>query len=193
MAIFLIAGSCSDDDPLVETGGENEVIVTYVTNSPDTGDLINDDIWEGVEVFSLRAGLNELYTNQFGAKIIRTQAVSDNENVYLKLNWSDDTESIRPGYWTHHLEGKIWTQNGEQITTEFVDTTYDTTVVAPGDTVIDTNVVEIIDTTTIEIVDLLNPRWERSRIYYWVRISRSHHSGHSMSAGIYYPCSRAIG
>lgn len=153
--------SCSSSDPVVETGGKNEVTVKYVSTAPDTAEIINDDVWDGVSVASIRVGLDPLYTDQFGAKIVRTQAVSDNEYVYLKLNWGDDTQSDRPGYWSYHETGDIWTQNWKQIITSIVDTTYDTTYIPPSDTLVDTNVVTIKDTTGIEEINLLNPRWEK--------------------------------
>jgi hypothetical protein len=153
--------SCSSSDPLVETGGKNEVTVKYVTTAPDTSDILNDDVWDGVPIVSIRVGLDPLYTDQFGAKIVRTQAVSDNENVYLKLNWGDSTQSDKPGYWSFHETGDVWTQNWTLTITSIKDTTYDTTYIPPSDTIVDTNVVSIEDTTGFEEINLLNPRWEK--------------------------------
>lgn len=134
---------CSDDDPLVDTGGSTEVTVKYLSSAPDTADIINDPVWDDVDQASVRTGLDPLYTDQFGKKIVRTQAVSDGEYVYFKFTWSDETESDRPGYWTHlpcedcpPPYDLVWTQNWEQLT----------------------------DSTGIEMVNALNPRWEKEDI-----------------------------
>lgn len=162
--LVLVLMSCSSDDPLVETGGKNEITVMHVTTSPDTSDILNDDAWDQAALASVRIGLDHAYTDQFGAKIVRTQVIADTENVYLKFNWGDETQSDKPGYWTFHETGDIWTQNWKQIIVNFVDTTYDTNVVSPTDTTIDTNVIEFSDTTGLEEISLLNPRWEAEDI-----------------------------
>lgn len=164
LVAMLFAGimvSCSDDDPVVETGGENRIVVTYVSTAPDTADIVNDDVWDNVAVSSIRAGLKEIYADQFGPKVIRTQAVSDNEYIYFRFNWTDDSESNKPGYWSYHTTDVPWTQNGIEIIRTDIDTTWDSTQTPPVVVAIDTTA----DTLYSEVVNLLNPRWEKEDIF----------------------------
>ena len=118
--ILTFAWGCSDDDPPVVTDPDQDLTVVYVTSELDTSDLINNDVWDDIDESFIRIGESETYTNQFGLGIVRARAVADPENVYIRLNWSDDSQSIRPGFWNFFEEGQIWRQNvdstGFQVT-----------------------------------------------------------------------------
>ena len=113
--ILALAWSCSGDPPLVETDADEGLTVVYVTQALDTTDLLNEDAWDNVKEAFIRVGESETYTNQFGLGIVRARAIADGENVYLRFNWSDDSQSNKPAFWTYFDSGTIWRQNVDSI------------------------------------------------------------------------------
>ncbi len=112
----LIVSSCSKDKGAVNTDPSNTVIVKLVSTPPDTLDLINDPGWASAEETSIRIGVDAAHSNDLGVGLVKVQAISDNTNLYMKFNWRDSSQSIRPGYWSYLPDtaacpGKVWAQN----------------------------------------------------------------------------------
>lgn len=106
--VFLFAASlftglllvgCGDDDGGPVGGNDKEVIVKAVTTAPNLADIVNDPVWDDVDVASIRVGEDSTYTNYFGVGVVRVQAIQDGENVYMRFNWSDSSKTDQPARW----------------------------------------------------------------------------------------------
>jgi hypothetical protein len=117
-ALFLIvavmSSSCSKDPPLIDTSSSGILNVKSVSASPDTADIINDSLWDQADETSIRIGEDADYTNNLGIGIVKTKAIVDTAYIYMRFDWRDSTMSVRPGYWTHEIQGcRVWTQNAD--------------------------------------------------------------------------------
>ena len=112
----LLFVGCSDksEDPV--DGTDNEVIVKAVTTAPNLADIVNDPVWDNVDIASIRVGADSTYTNYFGVGIVRVQAIQDGDNVYMRFNWSDSSMTNSPGRWKWNLPGQDPTFSQEMDT-----------------------------------------------------------------------------
>lgn len=102
---LLLAGcSGNSEDPV--GGKDTEVTVKAVTSAPNQADIVNDPMWDDVDVASIRVGDDSTYTNYFGVGIVRVQAMQDGENVYMRFNWSDSSKATTPGLWEWNVPGQ---------------------------------------------------------------------------------------
>ncbi len=101
-----LAIGCSGEDEDPVGGRDHEVIVQAVTTPPNTADIVNDPVWEGVDVASIVVGEDSTYTDYFGTGVVRVQAIQDGEYVYMRFNWSDSSKTDQPGRWIWEIPGQ---------------------------------------------------------------------------------------
>ncbi|MGB5107007.1 MAG: ethylbenzene dehydrogenase-related protein [Candidatus Zixiibacteriota bacterium] len=105
VAGLLLIG-CGSDDPPPVGGTDNEVVVKAVTSAPNLGDIVNDPVWDDVDVASIRVGADSIYTDYFGVGVVRVQAIQDGANVYMRFNWVDANKTDQPGRWLFDVPGQ---------------------------------------------------------------------------------------
>ncbi|MBK7090736.1 MAG: hypothetical protein IPH59_03290 [bacterium] len=98
LAGLLIVGCGSEDDGPVG-GVDTEVVVEAVSTAPNLTDIVNDPVWDDVDVASIRFGADSTYTDYFGVGVVRIQAIQDGDNVYMRFNWSDSSKTEKPARW----------------------------------------------------------------------------------------------
>ncbi|MCC6964265.1 MAG: hypothetical protein IT585_13510 [candidate division Zixibacteria bacterium] len=99
LAGFMMIGCGKDDEPVVGAGGDREVKVAAVTTPPNTGDIINDPVWDDIDIASIWIGTDSAYGSYFGPGVVRVQAIQDGQNLYMRFNWVDSSETKKPGHW----------------------------------------------------------------------------------------------
>ncbi len=114
VAMALLIGCGSDDDELVDST-DNEVIVKAVTTAPDPAGIVNDPVWDTAEEASIQVGTDSAYGAWFGPAIVRIKGIQDGQNLYLRFNWVDDSESRRPGHWTFQDDAPPFYQKPDTI------------------------------------------------------------------------------
>jgi len=99
LAGFVMIGCGEDDEPVVGATGDREVKVAAVTTPPNTGDIINDPAWDNIDIASIWIGTDSAYGSYFGPGVVRVQAIQDGQNLYMRFNWVDSSESRWPARW----------------------------------------------------------------------------------------------
>lgn len=97
--IPVIVGCGEDEPPVTGIGGDREVKIQAVTQAPNLADIVNDPVWAGVDEASIWVGADTSYGAYFGVGVVRVKGIQDGNNVYLRFNWVDSSETKRPGRW----------------------------------------------------------------------------------------------
>lgn len=124
---FLNGCGSSNEDPV--GGVDKEVTVKAVSTAPNLADIVNDPVWDDVDVASIRVGADSTFTDYFGVGIVRVQAIQDGEYVYMRFNWSDSSKSDSPARWLFDRPGAlhVWSQALDTVKNKFGNFAYSAT------------------------------------------------------------------
>jgi hypothetical protein len=119
-AAAVLFSSCSEDKGPIDTGAKDTLFVKSVSTAPDTSAIIDDPLWDDADELSVRVGEDENYTDDLKLGIVKTRAIADSAYIYVRFNWRDSSQSIRPGFWTYQVgpDCNVWTQNADSNCTE---------------------------------------------------------------------------